>query len=862
MRPGGVGQTVTPEGLRDVLRAGPSPERSRSADPFPILAAKVALVGVAYYVAARLGLKLALIQRNVTPLWPPTGIAVVALLVLGRRVWPGILVAAFLVNLPISANALAAVTTAVGNTLAPFLAAWLLARVGFRWQMDRQRDALAIVFLGALSMLVSASIGTATLLVSGDIPASRFLPAWAVWWAGDAMGVLAVAPFLLSLGQFRTPGGWTWRQWAEAATLLVLVAGGAVAVTNTHVHLLFLIVPLLGWMAWRFQLRGAAPVALIAAGAAAWAAAHGSGPFTNGTLFSKMLPLQAFNGTAALTSLFFAAVVTERLRAREALERSAAELEGRVEARTAELSSANDQLTREIAERREVEDRLRQRERQLAEAQRVARIGSWEWLIPENRVFWSDEMFRIHGHRPQAFPVTFERAIAQVLEEDALRIRANAEATLREARKGDRLGIEYRIVRPDGVERDLLAKSKVYLGSTGEPVRMVGTVQDVTESKRAEAEHRIAETLQRSLLPERLPVIPGVVLAARYAPASAEMEIGGDWYDVVQLPNGSVGLAIGDVAGHGLRAASIMGQLRMALRAYAMEEDSPAGAISRVDQLVHRLALPHMATLAYLVFDPESGVVRFANAGHPPPLLIPSGGGEATYLEEALAPPLGAEYPGRFLEGSFQLAPGSTVLLFTDGLVEKRGGSIVDGLARLKEEAAGGGEDLEALCDHLLRIMVGGHIEDDIALVAMRTVPLGDEVRLSIPADPQVLAPLRRTLRRWLRQLDASTEETNAILVACGEACTNAIQHAYGAGEGMVEVELRHDAGTVEVVVRDHGRWRPSGGPGGGRGLALMRGFVDAVEVDTGAEGTVVRLRKRLAGASGPGSVAGAMASP
>jgi len=379
---------------------------------------------------------------------------------------------------------------------------------------------------------------------------------------------------------------------------------------------------------------------------------------------------------------------------------------------------------------------------------------------------------------------------------------------------------------------------------------MVGTVQDVTESRRAEAEHRIAETLQRSLLPERLPDIPGVVLAARYAPAGAEMQIGGDWYDVVQLPTGSVGLAIGDVAGHGLRAASVMGQLRMALRAYAMEEESPAAVVARVDQLVHRLGLTHMATLAYLVFDPDSGSVRFANAGHPPPLVI-SESGEAAYVSEALAPPLGADFPGRFEEGSFELAPGSTVLLFTDGLVERRGGSITDGLARLAAEAARGADDLDALCDRLLEALVGGHAEDDVALVAMRSVPLAGELHLRLAAEPHVLAPLRRTLRRWFRETEATPDETNEILVACGEACTNAIQHAYGAGEGVVEVELSCADGTVQVVVRDHGRWRPPGRPGGGRGLPLMRGFMDAVDVDTGSGGTVIRLRRRLGGAAG-----------
>src|SRR5206468_9950527 len=126
--------------------------------------------------------------------------------------------------------------------------------------------------------------------------------------------------------------------------------------------------------------------------------------------------------------------------------------------------------------------------------------------------------------------------------------RANLKAALARGRDHDLPPSEYRIVRADGTERVLLGKARLSVGPDGSPLRMVGTVQDITEGKRAEREHRIAETLQRSLLPDRLPEIPGVLLAARYVPASQDMEVGGDWYDVVQLPNGHVGLAIGDVA--------------------------------------------------------------------------------------------------------------------------------------------------------------------------------------------------------------------------------------------------------------------------------------------------------------------------
>src|SRR5688572_3483657 len=175
------------------------------------------LVGLAYYAGARLGLTLSLVERNVTPLWPPTGIAVAAFVLVGRSLWPGVAVAAFLVNLPISEGPLAAAVTAAGNTLAPLVAALLLERVGFRRQLDRRQDALAIVFLGALSStLVSATIGAGTLVVSGAIDSDRLFSAWAVWWTGDAMGVLAIAPFLLCLPLFRELPAWSLACWLEA----------------------------------------------------------------------------------------------------------------------------------------------------------------------------------------------------------------------------------------------------------------------------------------------------------------------------------------------------------------------------------------------------------------------------------------------------------------------------------------------------------------------------------------------------------------------------------------------------------------------------------------------------------------------
>ena len=332
------------------------------------------LVGAAYYLGARLGLSLSLVRDNVTPLWPPTGIAVAAFLLWGPKMWPAVGLAAFAVNLPISEGPLPAAVTAAGNVLAPLVAVVLLGRVGFRRQLDRRRDAVAIVFLGALaSMLISATIGALTLFVSGAIAADELLVAWAVWWTGDAMGVLVVAPFLLCLPLFWERATWPWTRWVEGGTILVVVAAVTSWAAYSNLHLLFLALPVLGWASWRLQLRGAAPAALIASLVVTWSAAGGLGLFERGSLFEKMLTLQAFNACVALTSFFLAALVSDRIRAAEALEDAAAELEHRVLLRTAELSAANARLSLEILERSAAQVQLRRRQEWLKTSTDVTR---------------------------------------------------------------------------------------------------------------------------------------------------------------------------------------------------------------------------------------------------------------------------------------------------------------------------------------------------------------------------------------------------------------------------------------------------------------------------------------------------------
>src|SRR5713226_2065699 len=279
---------------------------------------RLALVAVTYWIAARLSLTLALVHGQVTPIWPPTGIALVAILVFGRRVWPAVFLGALAVNLPIGPSPLGAAFIAAGNTLAPLTAAALLKRAGFRIELDRLRDASAIILLGALvAMTISATIGTTVLVISGAVPVDGFWSTWAVWWAGDAMGVLVVAPFILSLLPNAGAPQPTLRSGAELVALLFAIGIVTFVLFQNNLRLEYLVFPLIMLAAWRFRLRGAAPAALIASGVAIWAAVQGTGPFGTETLIQKMITLQVFNVCVALTSLVLAAVVEARERTEE-----------------------------------------------------------------------------------------------------------------------------------------------------------------------------------------------------------------------------------------------------------------------------------------------------------------------------------------------------------------------------------------------------------------------------------------------------------------------------------------------------------------------------------------------------------------
>jgi serine phosphatase RsbU (regulator of sigma subunit)/CheY-like chemotaxis protein len=242
----------------------------------------------------------------------------------------------------------------------------------------------------------------------------------------------------------------------------------------------------------------------------------------------------------------------------------------------------------------------------------------------------------------------------------------------------------------------------------------------IENAERYEIEHEVAQTLQRTLLPRSLPAIDGLAVTARYRPGRAGTQVGGDWYDVIPLDDGRVALTVGDVMGRGARAAAVMGQLRTALRAYALMSLPPTVMLHSLDLLLRDIDPDALATATLLVLDPSTRAAEVVSAGHLPPLIL-DGEGVPHFLKlTEIHPPLGVAAVPVYVPALTTLPEGATLLLYTDGLVEERTASLDDGFRRLAEVVRDGPADLDAMCDNLLATMVPADKNDDIAILAAR----------------------------------------------------------------------------------------------------------------------------------------------
>lgn len=370
--------------------------------------------------------------------------------------------------------------------------------------------------------------------------------------------------------------------------------------------------------------------------------------------------------------------------------------------------------------------------------------------------------------------------------------------------------------------------------------------QALVRAERYEREHEVAIRLQRSLLSEKLPAADGIDVAGRYQAGAVGLEVGGDWYDVIRRPDGIIHFTVGDVAGRGLAAAALMGQLRNAFRAYAYDHTSPAEIVRR---LTRHVADDEMATTVCLTLDPYTCELAYASAGHPPTLLLDGESNVVARLDDVSSPPLGYAQPVAVRETRLLLPAGATLAAYTDGLVERRGSSIDTGIELLESTIqASSSLDAAGLADAVLaEIVTRRGADDDIALLVLRLVEVPARMEIEVPAHPSVLSGLRRRLQAWLTLRGLEEDARADTVLAISEACNNAVEHAYEQNEGTIRLVLEHDAERLHIVVADSGSWRerrPS--PERGRGTPIMKSLMDNAEIAHDQRGTRVTLERRL----------------
>ncbi len=400
-------------------------------------------LAAAYVAAALIGFLAAPIHHAVSSAWPPAGIAVAALVLFGRRLWPGILLGAFVANLLAAVALPAALVIAGGNTLEALTALWMLQRAGFRPSMDRLRDVLALGIAAILASIPAASIGVFTLAMAGSDPYGGLDLLWLLWFTGDAIGIAVVAPLAL-----------TWLSGPRLKlttgiiepTLLVLglgvLTGLVVGRASPFVYPVF---PLAGLAAYRLGPRGAAVANVTVGAVAAFFTIQGVGSFVAASASpgQNLFLFQAFVALLSITTLSSAAVLTER---------------------------------------RNAEADLRESQAHLTEAQTMAQVGSWRWEPANNRVEWSDELYHIYGLDRATFPATIEGYLDRVHPEDRERVGATVRTALE---RRSTFQLDERIVRPDGSVRVLETRGKVLAASQGRGVTMIGVCQDVTDARNA-----------------------------------------------------------------------------------------------------------------------------------------------------------------------------------------------------------------------------------------------------------------------------------------------------------------------------------------------------------------------------------------
>lgn len=426
--------------------------------------------------------------------------------------------------------------------------------------------------------------------------------------------------------------------------------------------------------------------------------------------------------------------------------------------------------------------------------------------------------------RPSAFDPRFAPSAPAQRIEVALELSPDVVATLRV------------LPEPAGA----LDTAEDDLAQLHELATRVGLVLAAARVRRAE--HDIALTLQRALLPDRVHWHPNVVVEARYHAGNDLLEVGGDWYDTFAWDRERVMVTIGDVVGHNLESATAMGRLRAATSALAgVVERRPGVLLDALDRFARGPDGTSYATAVCAVLDPHLGSLTYSSAGHPPGLVVEPDG-RVTTLDAVQSPPLCAFSPHVRPERTEMLAPGSVVVFYSDGLIERRGESLDDGIARLRDVVVRNrGRALGELADVIVQEMTHDvRVGDDVVAVCIRYAPVQARLRMEVDARPSTLATIRREVWDWLVERSIEGQPARDLLLAVGEACTNVVEHAYTDVAGSVALDLSDHGSHVVATVADRGSWRPHDRVREGHGMSIMRAVSSHLDHRFDRAGTTV----------------------
>jgi signal transduction histidine kinase/DNA-binding response OmpR family regulator len=515
---------------------------------------------------------------------------------------------------------------------------------------------------------------------------------------------------------------------------------------------------------------------------------------------------------------------------------------------------------------RRVLGELERSQQLLDNAEASAQIGSFEIDLRSGTVRMSPELFRISGLTagPDS-TIGFDEALATVDPDDAVSYRAALERAVAEG-AGGLVDEEVRATRTDGTHYLARIRGTVALDDHGVARYVRGSTQDITEQRAAEIqlaaahadreaaarEHAIASELQRSLLPDRDFVADNLEVASFYRAGVEGTEVGGDWFDVIEVGMGRTAVVIGDVMGRGVKAAAVMGQLRAATRAYSRLSLPPAELMRLLDDTVREISEDTIVTCVYAVYDPADSTLEYANAGHLPPLVTSEG---AARRLSAGGPPLGAGRHGDVSE-TVPLPPGSLLTLYTDGLVERRGSDLDAGIDQLATLITSSLAPLAQLPAALADALLPEGPDDDVAvLVCFATERVAGEqsARHALLAGERALVDARAFVAGCLREWGVDQSTLFDAQIAVSELATNAIHH----GAPPIEVQVRLTGRCLRLEVRDRGDGNPAprrSGPDAadGRGLFIVATLADRWGTEPGRIGKVVWCEFDLAPPAGP----------